>query len=68
MIAYPHGKADARVAEAARAAGYEFAFTGLPVSVAPTTDALMIGRIEGVAVQLRDFARTIATTLADTSA
>jgi peptidoglycan/xylan/chitin deacetylase (PgdA/CDA1 family) len=67
MIAYPHGKADARVAEAARVAGYEFAFTGLPVSVTPTTDALMMGRIEGQAVQLRDFARTIATTLAESS-
>jgi peptidoglycan/xylan/chitin deacetylase (PgdA/CDA1 family) len=67
MIAYPHGKADARVAEAAGAAGYEFAFTGLPVSVTPATDALMMGRIEGTAVQLRDFARTIATTLAESS-
>ena len=68
MIAYPHGKADTRVAEAARAAGYEFAFTGFPASVGPTTDALMVGRIEGVPVQLRDFARTIAATLADSSA
>ena len=68
MIAYPHGKADTRVAEAARAASYEFAFTGYPASVGPTTDAHMVGRIEGVPVQLRDFARTIAATLADSSA
>ena len=30
MLAYPHGEADRRVAAAARAAGYELAFTGEP--------------------------------------
>jgi hypothetical protein len=28
MIAYPHGKADTRVADAARAAAFDYGFTG----------------------------------------
>jgi peptidoglycan/xylan/chitin deacetylase (PgdA/CDA1 family) len=63
MLAYPHGKSDNRVAGAARSAGYELAFSGYPISVSSTTDPLMIGRVEGVALPLRDFARHIATTL-----
>jgi hypothetical protein len=66
MLAYPHGKADNRVAEAARSAGYELAFSGCPSGVSPTTDPLMIGRVEGLALPLRDFARLIATTLRGT--
>jgi peptidoglycan/xylan/chitin deacetylase (PgdA/CDA1 family) len=64
MIAYPHGKANERVADAARSAGYEFAFTALPARVAPTTDAFMIGRMELPAVPLHDFAQIVAVTLA----
>lgn len=46
LIAYPHGSADERVARAARSAGYEFGFTASPTAVLPTTDRLLIGRIE----------------------
>jgi peptidoglycan/xylan/chitin deacetylase (PgdA/CDA1 family) len=45
-IAYPHGKADARVADAARAAGFRLGFTGRYEPVVPTTDPLLLGRIE----------------------
>jgi peptidoglycan/xylan/chitin deacetylase (PgdA/CDA1 family) len=46
VIAYPHGGADARVADAARAAGYRFGFTGAPRGLDPSTDRLLIGRLE----------------------
>jgi peptidoglycan/xylan/chitin deacetylase (PgdA/CDA1 family) len=45
VISYPHGCADARVAEAARAAGYALGFTGESVAARPTTNPLLIGRI-----------------------
>jgi peptidoglycan/xylan/chitin deacetylase (PgdA/CDA1 family) len=45
-IGYPHGKADGRVASAARAAGYEFGFTTSGAAIRPETDPLLIGRIE----------------------
>jgi peptidoglycan/xylan/chitin deacetylase (PgdA/CDA1 family) len=44
-IAYPHGKADARVGDAARAAGYQFGFTGAAEPVRPDSDPLLLGRI-----------------------
>ena len=64
MIAYPHGKADSRIAGAARAAGYQRGFTGSPVPAGPMTDALMIGRIEPPFGSMSEFGRAIATTLA----
>lgn len=45
-ISYPHGLADARVAAAARRAGFEVGFTGRPESVRPTGDPLLQGRVE----------------------
>ena len=44
VIAYPHGKADARVAEAARAAGFSRGFTTARGVVKPETDPLLIPR------------------------
>ena len=64
MIAYPHGKADGRGAEAARAAGYELGLTGLLPRVDPTTDPLLIGRVEAQTLTLRDFAAALAASLA----
>jgi peptidoglycan/xylan/chitin deacetylase (PgdA/CDA1 family) len=63
MIAYPHGKASARVAEAARSAGYELAFTASPTSVEPATDAFMVGRVEVPPAPASTFAQMIASTL-----
>jgi hypothetical protein len=64
MIAYPHGKADGRIVEAARAAGYDLGFTGFSLPVGPATDALMVGRLETSSLPLRDFGRLVAATLA----
>jgi peptidoglycan/xylan/chitin deacetylase (PgdA/CDA1 family) len=44
-ISYPYGKADERVAEAARAAGYRLGFTTRRSRVTPETDPLLIPRI-----------------------
>jgi len=45
-IAYPHGKANARVAAAAAEAGFRLGFTGWYGPVAPTSDPLLLPRIE----------------------
>ncbi|HSJ93825.1 MAG TPA: hypothetical protein VK896_07295, partial [Gaiellaceae bacterium] len=45
-IAYPHGKADERVAAAARRAGFTAGFTGAHAAVAAGDDELLIGRVE----------------------
>jgi peptidoglycan/xylan/chitin deacetylase (PgdA/CDA1 family) len=44
-IAYPHGKADKRVAEAARAAGYTVGFVTGRRAVTPEMDPLLLPRI-----------------------
>jgi peptidoglycan/xylan/chitin deacetylase (PgdA/CDA1 family) len=46
LIAYPHGKADERVAEAARKAGYRLGFAGRSGDPAGTGDPLRIRRYE----------------------
>ena len=63
MIAYPHGKADGRIAAAARAEGYERGFTGWPFPVGPTTDPLLIGRFEAPPVPARELGRLITRIL-----
>jgi peptidoglycan/xylan/chitin deacetylase (PgdA/CDA1 family) len=44
-IAYPHGRADGRVAAAARAAGFGAGFTGAPGPVTPESDPLLLCRV-----------------------
>jgi peptidoglycan/xylan/chitin deacetylase (PgdA/CDA1 family) len=57
-IAYPHGRADARVAAAARTALFVEGFTGAAVPVTPGADSLLLPRyqaattLEGLAVQV----------------
>jgi peptidoglycan/xylan/chitin deacetylase (PgdA/CDA1 family) len=63
MLAYPHGKADARVARAARAAGFEIAFTAANQPVIPGTNPHLIGRVEIPAGPMALFAETIASIL-----
>jgi peptidoglycan/xylan/chitin deacetylase (PgdA/CDA1 family) len=46
VIAYPHGKADARVARAAGAAGFHVGFSGRHEPVVPSSDPLLLGRVE----------------------
>ena len=43
-ISYPHGLGDARVAAAAREAGYASGYTGWPEPVGPESDPLLLGR------------------------
>jgi peptidoglycan/xylan/chitin deacetylase (PgdA/CDA1 family) len=62
-IAYPHGRADARVAAAARRAGYEYGFTGVPAAVRPQSDPLLLPRIDVVTTTLGEFARQLVGTL-----
>jgi peptidoglycan/xylan/chitin deacetylase (PgdA/CDA1 family) len=65
LIAYPHGKADRRVAVAARTAGFTLGFTTVERIVRPDTDPHLVPRIApapspgGLALQLaRAFALT----------
>lgn len=46
FFAYPHGKTNARAAQAVRRAGFEAAFTGRPESVRAGQDPYTIGRWE----------------------
>lgn len=45
IIGYPHGRADGRVADAARAAGFTSGFTTEHLPVTPTSDPLLQGRV-----------------------
>jgi peptidoglycan/xylan/chitin deacetylase (PgdA/CDA1 family) len=55
-IAYPHGKADERVAAAARRAGFETGFTTRAKAVASDDDPLLLGRLEPSFVSAGHFA------------
>ena len=45
VIGYPHGRADARVAAAARAAGFRAGYTTRRAPVTPSSNPLLLGRI-----------------------
>jgi peptidoglycan/xylan/chitin deacetylase (PgdA/CDA1 family) len=45
LISYPHGSADARVAEAARAAGYRLGFTAGSGAATATSNPFLVGRV-----------------------
>lgn len=64
-VAYPHGKADAAVADAARAAGFAVGFTGRPVAAATDDDPLLIGRLQPTYDGGGAFAMQLATALLD---
>jgi peptidoglycan/xylan/chitin deacetylase (PgdA/CDA1 family) len=64
LISYPYGKADERVADAARAAGFKRGFTTKRRSVTPDTDPLLIPRIPpamSVGKTALRLARTVAS-------
>jgi peptidoglycan/xylan/chitin deacetylase (PgdA/CDA1 family) len=44
-ISYPHGRAGAQVAAAAREAGFEAGFTGSAIAVTAESDPLLLGRL-----------------------
>lgn len=63
LIAYPHGRADGRVADAARTAGFALGFTTERAPVAPDDDPLLVPRIVP-ALSASRFALRVARTLA----
>jgi peptidoglycan/xylan/chitin deacetylase (PgdA/CDA1 family) len=63
LLAYPHGKADARVARAARAAGYRAAWTGWPRPVRAGDDPFLLGRWEPGPLELDAFVTAVAIRL-----
>jgi peptidoglycan/xylan/chitin deacetylase (PgdA/CDA1 family) len=60
LLAYPHGKADARVAAAARTAGYRMAWTGWPRPVRASDDPFLLGRWEPGLLQTDAFLAALA--------
>jgi peptidoglycan/xylan/chitin deacetylase (PgdA/CDA1 family) len=62
-ISYPHGLADARVAAAARAAGFEAGFTGVPAAVTSRSDPLLLGRVSPSYASVGELAFDVAWTL-----
>jgi peptidoglycan/xylan/chitin deacetylase (PgdA/CDA1 family) len=63
VVAYPHRKCDARVAEAARAAGFRLGFTGDAQAVRAMDDPLRLGRLQPPRGSLADFALQLTTAL-----
>jgi peptidoglycan/xylan/chitin deacetylase (PgdA/CDA1 family) len=63
LLAYPHGKADWRVADLARSAGYRAGFTGRPVPVSPRSDRYLLGRWEPGALDAGAFAQRLVLRL-----
>jgi peptidoglycan/xylan/chitin deacetylase (PgdA/CDA1 family) len=62
-IAYPHGHVDARVVQAARAAGFQYGFTTRVEPVAPNSDPLLLGRMIPSYWSLGHFALQLASML-----
>ena len=62
-IAYPHGRADERVARAARTAGFTAGFTGAGTAVSASSSALLVSRIEPAVTDLPAFAGQLAWAL-----
>ena len=62
-FAYPHGKADARTADAVRHAGFDAAFTGRPEPLRPGHDRYRLGRWEPGALDADDFVVKLAVRL-----
>ena len=62
-LAYPHGKATAREAAAAREAGFAAAYTGRPEVVTEKTDLHLIGRLQPDTATLGRFALDLARAL-----
>lgn len=62
-LAYPHGKATAREADAARERGYVAAYTGAAAAFTERTDEHLIGRLQPDTATLGRFALQLARTL-----
>jgi peptidoglycan/xylan/chitin deacetylase (PgdA/CDA1 family) len=64
-VSYPHGRADGRVADAARAAGFEYGFTGDSRVVRAEDDPLLLPRVDPTADSAGAFAAELGRLLAD---
>ena len=64
-IAYPYGKVDRRVADAARTAGYRWGFTSAAEAVGPGSDRLMLGRHDPGVGTVGDLALELARDVRD---
>jgi hypothetical protein len=63
-ISYPHGRADARVADAARAAGFAAGFTGVPAGVVtPRSEPLLLCRLSPSYASVDELAVTVGLAL-----
>jgi peptidoglycan/xylan/chitin deacetylase (PgdA/CDA1 family) len=62
-IAYPHGHVDARVADAAREAGFDYGFTTRVEPVGPNADPLLLGRVTPSYWSVGHFALQLVSTL-----
>jgi peptidoglycan/xylan/chitin deacetylase (PgdA/CDA1 family) len=65
VLAYPHGKADSRVARAA-AGTFEFAYTGAGTAVTPASNRHLLGRLEAPLAGGAAFAYRLATAVGGT--
>lgn len=63
LLAYPHGKADQRVARAAQAAGYAAAWTGWPQPSRVGGDRFLLGRWESGPLDVDSFVAAVAVRL-----
>ncbi len=63
LLAYPHGKADGRVAALVRSTGYRAGFTGRPASVSPRSDRYLLGRWEPGPLDAAAFAQRLVLRL-----
>jgi peptidoglycan/xylan/chitin deacetylase (PgdA/CDA1 family) len=62
-LAYPHGYADLRVAEAAKRAGFRLGFTTTRCASTPNADPMLLGRVDPISDSLGAFALGIIRTL-----
>jgi peptidoglycan/xylan/chitin deacetylase (PgdA/CDA1 family) len=62
-IAYPHGQADRRIADAAREAGFAAGFTGVPSAVTHSSEPLLLGRVSPSYRSTGELAFDVAWTL-----
>jgi peptidoglycan/xylan/chitin deacetylase (PgdA/CDA1 family) len=63
LVAYPHGAADGRVAAAAREAGFEIGYTGVPKAVQAIDNPLLLGRLGPSHHSVAHFALQLAAAL-----
>lgn len=63
LISYPHGEVNNKVAEAARAHGFEQGFTVQEMAVTPKSDAMLLGRLDAQIDDPALFARRLVQML-----